>query len=122
MKSAASSLERLFLPRLNSIDGELKALNTSVDSVEKGMDSLRNELKAEIRSVATVQDVKIDGVEKSVDSLRNELKAEIRSVATAQGAKIDNVLLKVEEIHKELDMDRRMTIVEAKLKEFEKRS
>ena len=93
MKSAASSLERLFLPRLNSIDGELKALNTSVDSVEKGM-----------------------------DSLRNELKAEIRSVATAQGAKIDNVLLKVEEIHKELDMDRRMTIVEAKLKEFEKRS
>jgi hypothetical protein len=55
VKDAAGSVERFFLPRLNSIDGELKAINTRVDSVEKGMDSLRNELKAEIRAVATSQ-------------------------------------------------------------------
>jgi hypothetical protein len=100
LKAAAGSFERILLPRLNSIDGELKAINTRIDS----------------------GNTRADSVEKSVDSLRNELKAEIRSVATAQGAKIDNVLLKVEQLHKELDMDRRMTIVEAKLKEFEKRS
>jgi hypothetical protein len=57
-----------------------------------------------------------------MDSLRNELNAEIKAVATAQGAKIDSVLVKVDQIDKKLDIDRRMTIIEVRMKELEKRS
>jgi DNA-binding FrmR family transcriptional regulator len=107
LKAAAGSFEGMLLPRLNSIDGELKAINTRIDAVNGRIDGVHQ---------------RIDGVEKSVDSLRNELKAEISMVATAQGAKIDSVLLKVDQIDQKLDIDRRMTIMEAKMKELEKRN
>jgi hypothetical protein len=47
----------------------------------------------------------------SIESMRNELRAEIKAVDT-----------KVGEIDKKLDIDRRMLIMEAKMKELEKRS
>jgi DNA-binding FrmR family transcriptional regulator len=118
LKAAAGSFERMLLPRLNSIDGELKAINTRIDAVHGSIDGGLKAINTRIDGVHG----RIDGVEKSVDSLRNELKAEIRMVATAQDAKIDNVLLKVDQIDKKLDIDRRMTVMEAKMKELEKRS
>jgi|SRR5580692_6929013 vacuolar-type H+-ATPase subunit I/STV1 len=96
VKSAAGSLERLFLPRLNSIDGELKAINTRIDAVHG----------------------RIDGVEKSIsesdkrtESFRSEFRAELK----VMNSKLDH-------IDQKLDIDRRMSIIEAKMKEFEKRS
>ena len=74
LKAAAGSFERLMLPRLNSIDGELKALNIK-------MDSLKTELRAEIKVVDT----------------------------------------KVDALDKKLDTDRRMMILEAKVKELERK-
>jgi hypothetical protein len=99
LKAAAGSFERFMLPRLNSIDGELKAINTRIDS----------------------GNTRTDGVEKSINSLRSEPKAEIRAAATSQDAKIVALHVKVDQLHKDLDMDRRMTIMEAKLRELEKR-
>jgi hypothetical protein len=34
VKEAAGAVERILLPRLNSIDGELKSINTRIDSIE----------------------------------------------------------------------------------------
>jgi vacuolar-type H+-ATPase subunit I/STV1 len=96
VKSAAGSLERLFLPRLNSIDGELKAINTRIDAVHG----------------------RIDGVEKSIsesdkraESFRSEFRAELK----VMNSKLDH-------IDQKLDIDRRVAIIEAKMKELEKRS
>ena len=96
VKSAASSLERLFLPRLNSIDGELKAINTRIDAVHG----------------------RIDGVEKSIgesdkrtESFRSEFRAELKTMSS-----------KLDHIDQKLDIDRRVTIIEAKMKELENRS
>jgi hypothetical protein len=93
VKAAAGSFERLMLPRLNSIDGDLKAINTRIDSVEK-----------------------------SQDSLKNEIRAEVKGGFASQDAKIEKLVLKLEEMDKKLDIDRRMTIIEAKVKELERKN
>jgi tetrahydromethanopterin S-methyltransferase subunit G len=43
-------MERLLLPKLNESTGEIKALHTRLDSVEKEIASLRSETKTEIAS------------------------------------------------------------------------
>jgi septal ring factor EnvC (AmiA/AmiB activator) len=92
VKASAGSFERLMLPRLNSIDGDLKAINTRIDSVER-----------------------------SQDSLKNEIRAEVKAGFASQDAKVEKLVLKLEEMDKKLDIDRRMTIIEAKVKELEKK-
>ena len=54
MEKIPGWLERLLMPKLNEISGEIKAL------------------KAKIESVDSKVDVRIDGVEKEVASLRSE--------------------------------------------------
>jgi hypothetical protein len=89
LKAAAGSLERILLPRLNSIDGELKAINTRMDGMDKS----------------------ITESDKRAESFRSEFRAELKTVH----AKLDH-------IDSKLDIDRRMTIIETKMKEFEKES
>jgi hypothetical protein len=48
-KEAAGTVERILLPRLNSIDGELKSINTRIDS---STGELRSEIKAVDRRVS----------------------------------------------------------------------
>ena len=77
-------MERLLLPRLNSIDGDIKEMNARVDGGFKEINVKIDALKAVLRS------------EKVVDT-------------------------RVEALDKKLDTDRRMAILEAKVKELEKR-
>jgi hypothetical protein len=100
LKAAAGSFERLMLPRLNSIDGELKAINTRIDG--------------ELKAINT----RIDSVEKSIaesdkraESFRSEFRAELKTMQT-----------KLDHIDSKLDIDRRMMLIEAKMKDLEKRS
>jgi vacuolar-type H+-ATPase subunit I/STV1 len=115
LKAAAGSFERLMLPRLNSIDGELKAMNAKIDSVEESLgariDGFEKSLGTRIDSVEESLGARIDGFEKSVDSFRNEMRAELKVV---------NV--KVDQIDQKLDIDKRMLIMEAELKELKKKA
>jgi hypothetical protein len=43
MEKIPTWIERLLLPKLNEITGEIKALHTRIDSVEKEITSLRSE-------------------------------------------------------------------------------
>jgi hypothetical protein len=92
VEAATGSFERLMLPRLNSIDGNLKAINTRIDSVERSQDSLKNEIRAEVKAGFAPQD-----------------------------AKIEKLVRKLEEMDKKLDIDARMTIIEAKVKGLERK-
>ena len=100
LKTAAGSFERLMLPRLNSIDGELKAMNTRIDAVNGRIDD-------SVRGLAA----RIDESDKRAESFRSEFRAELNAVQT-----------KLEAIDQKLDVDRRMTTLEAKLKDLEKRN
>jgi hypothetical protein len=96
LKAAAGSSERLMLPRLNSIDGELKAINTRIDATNST----------------------IDGVEKSVSPSKSELRTEIRAMDTKVSAMDKRLTFKLDKTDRNLDIDRMMTILEAKLKEL----
>jgi hypothetical protein len=73
-------VERILLPRLNSIDGELRSINTRIDEMDKRisirfdsastkMDELNKRLSAEIRGPS---EKKIDLV-KDVEKLKVEV-------------------------------------------------
>jgi len=69
MDKIPSWIEKLLLPKLNEIIGEIKAIHTRIYAVEKEIVSLRNEMVAKFE----VADVKIE-------SLRKETKIEIASM------------------------------------------
>jgi predicted nucleic acid-binding Zn-ribbon protein len=72
-----------------------------------------NGIDGELKAISSRMDAlqgRIERVEKSVDSLRSELYA-----------RIDNALLKVDQMNEMLGFERRMTILEAEIKELEKR-
>jgi hypothetical protein len=75
VKSAAGSLERLFLPRLNSIDGELKAINIrmggferSISESDKRTESFRSEFRAELKTMNS----KLDHIYQKLDIDRSD--------------------------------------------------
>jgi tetrahydromethanopterin S-methyltransferase subunit G len=111
LKSAAASFERMMLPRLNSIDGELKAINTRLDG----------ELKA-INTRLDGVNSRIDGVEKSAGENHKNLITIIDSFKSEMRAELKAVNAKVDQIDEKLDVDRRMTIMEAELKELKKKA
>jgi len=68
VKEAVGSVERLLLPRLNSIDGELKSITTRIDSVHTRVDEMdkrngiqfdgiRNQVRGLSEKVNLIKDV-----------------------------------------------------------------
>ncbi len=110
-------LERVLLPSLNEIRGEIKAVNTRIDSLDEKMDikitaldekidSLRNETKTEISSL----NIKISSVDERITSLRNETKSEF----TGLNYRLDSIENRIPVIEK-------ITALEIKIAELEKR-
>ena len=83
----------LLLPEIMEMKGKLKALNVKIDAASAKIDATREELLSK------------------VDSLRNELIADIGKVDSS-----------VKDLDKRLDMDQRLAVLEAKQREFEKKS
>jgi hypothetical protein len=50
LKSAAGAFERLVLPELNSIKGEIKALHVETASNNRSQESMKSELLAVMRA------------------------------------------------------------------------
>jgi hypothetical protein len=65
----ASWIERLLMPKLNEISGEIKALNTKIDSI-------RSETKTEIGALRKEMLSKFEATGIKITSLRNERKRE----------------------------------------------
>jgi len=75
MREAVGSVERILLPRLNSIDGELKSINTRIDSVHTRIDEMdkRNDIRLEaIRNEIRTVSEKVDFI-KDVERLKVEV-------------------------------------------------
>jgi hypothetical protein len=84
VKEAAGSVERLLLPTLNSIQGDIKSINTKIDekdrrdqiqfdSVRSDITSLKNELRTEISAVRT----EVKGISDKIDLVREVEKLKI---------------------------------------------
>jgi uncharacterized protein YicC (UPF0701 family) len=79
VKEAAGAVERILLPRLNSIDGELKSINTRIDSVHKGVDEMDKRLTTKIDEMDKRLTTKIDEMDKrnviQFESIRNGVRS-----------------------------------------------
>ena len=78
VKQAASAVERILLPRLNSIDGELKSMNTRIDEMDKRMS------------------IRFDGASNKMDELDKRVMVEIRGLSEKIDLVKDVEKLKVE--------------------------
>jgi len=58
-----SWIQRFLLPELESIKGELKAINTRIEELDKRVESLRNEMIARFEAVNS----RIDSLDKRLD-------------------------------------------------------
>ncbi|RLI19340.1 hypothetical protein DRO54_08625 [Candidatus Bathyarchaeota archaeon] len=83
-------IERLLLPRLSAIEGELKAINTRIDALKTSMEELDKRLTTRI------------------EELEKRMTTELRAI----NARIDS-------LEKRLDVAERLAVIEAKLKEHD---
>ena len=68
-----SWIERLLLPRLSEISGEIKALNAKVESLEKVIGSLRNEMFTKFDSLEKTMNARFEAVNTRIDSLEKRI-------------------------------------------------
>jgi archaellum component FlaC len=123
-----SWIEHLLLPKLSTIEGELKAINTRIDSVEDRVGSLRNEmlskfeatdnkidsLRNEMLSKFEGVDIKITSLDERIISLRNETKIELTSLRTEMSVRLDS-------LEKRIPVIEEITALKLKIADIEKR-
>ena len=110
MEKIPGWIERMLLPKLNEISGEIKALEAKIESVDNKVDvridSLRKEMLSKFESV----DVKLESAEGKVESLRNEIIS-----------KFDAVDFRFDSLEAKLPVMEKMAEFEVRLAEIEKK-
>ena len=96
MDKIPSWIEKLLLPKLNEITGEIKAIHTRIDAVEKEIVSLRNEMVAKFE----VADVKIEiaSMRNETVSLRNEMITKFEAVDSNVASLRNEMITKFEAV------------------------
>ncbi len=80
VEKVPSWIERLLLPKLSEISGNIKALDAKIDSTNERIDSLRNETKIEIGSLRNETKTEITSVRKEIEGLRIEMNVKFDSL------------------------------------------
>lgn len=93
-------IERLLLPKLNEISGEIKALHGRIDGVEKEVAGLRREMMTKFEAV----DVKFE-------SLRNEMISRFEAV----DSRFDSLEARLPVMEKMAEFEIRLAELERKL-------
>ncbi len=111
MEKIPGWIERMLLPKLNEISGEIKALEAKIESVDNKVDvridSLRKEMLSKFESV----DVKLESAGGKVESLRNE----IISKFDALDFRFDSLEAKLPVMEKMAEFEVRLAEIEKKL-------
>ncbi len=110
-KVAQGGIKAWLLPEINDIKvqladmrGDVKSLTARVDATNERIDSLRNELKSDI-----------SGVSSKVDEMDKRLSSEIREMDKRLTSEIQGV-------KDSINIIQRVAVLEAKQREFEKKS
>ncbi len=93
-------IKQVLMPELNEIKGELKAINTRINSLESTMD------------------IKITALDGKIDSLRNETKAEIEGLRKEMLSKFEKVDIKIDSLRTEMNV--RLDSIEKRIPVIEK--
>jgi tetrahydromethanopterin S-methyltransferase subunit G len=86
-------LERVLLPRLSEMAGDIKAINARIDGLDNKIDAVDAKLSAKIDAVDARLAARIDGAEEKLST-------------------------KIDELDKRLDIVQRLAVLEAKMGEL----
>ena len=100
--------------KTKQITGEIKAIHTRIDAVEKGIVSLRSETKTEIASLRTEMLVKFESADDKVESFRKETKTEIASLRNEMLSRFDSLEARLPAMEKMAEFEVRLLEVEKK--------
>lgn len=96
-------IKQVLMPELNEIKGELKAINTRIDSLESKMDIKITALDGKIEGLRKEMLSKFENVDIKIDSLRTEMNVRLDS------------------IEKRIPVIEKITALEIKIADIEKR-
>jgi len=111
MEKIPAWIERLLMPKLNEISGEIKALHTRIDSVEKEVAGLRREMMTKFESMRNEMLAKFEAVDVKFESLRNEMLSKFEAV----DSKFDSLEARIPVMEKMAEFEVRLAELERKL-------
>ncbi|MDJ0269279.1 MAG: hypothetical protein NXY59_01785 [Aigarchaeota archaeon] len=113
-----SWIERLLLPKLSEIAGELKAVNTRIDSVERRIDSVEKRLESFETRIGSLE-LRVGSVEKHVERLENQLNTLHKTMDDRLTSLRGEMLAKFEMLNTRLQVTEHIATLEAKIREIE---
>ncbi len=103
-------LERILLPQISELKGEVKATNARMDGEFKAVHSEFKRL-----------DQRIDGVEQRIDGVGQKIDGLDQSIGQRIEGVDQRLSQKIEGLEKRMDVVQRLTVVEGKVRELESR-
>jgi tetrahydromethanopterin S-methyltransferase subunit G len=111
MEKIPAWIERMLLPKLNEITGEIKAIHTRIDAVEKEVASLRSEMMTKFEAT-DAKIVSLDAkVDVKVESLRNEMISRFEAV----DSRFDSLEARIPVMEKMAELEVRLAELEKKV-------
>ncbi|RLG29983.1 hypothetical protein DRN97_11115 [Methanosarcinales archaeon] len=114
-------IERLLLPKLNEITGEIKAIHTRIDSVERDIASLDNKVDVRIDSLRKEMLAKFESVDAKVTALDNKVDVKFESLRNEMISKFDAVDFRFDSLEARIPVMEKMAEFEVRLAELEKK-
>jgi uncharacterized protein YicC (UPF0701 family) len=139
VREAAGAVERILLPRLNSIDGDLKSIhteigavntrvdemdkriNTKFDSIEGQIQSVRNEVRTEITALKNEISSAKNQLQTEIGSMKNELRTEIGSVQSELRSGFGAVHAELHRLADKVDLVKEMEKLKLDVAELKRR-
>ncbi len=122
-----SWIERLLLPKLSEIAGELKAINARIESVEHHLESVEKRIDSVERRVDSIErrfegfETRLASIEKHTERLENQLNTLHKTVDDRLTSLRGEMLAKFEILNTRLQVTERIATLEAKVREIESR-
>lgn len=101
-----SWIERLLMPQLSEIKGELKAINVRIDSTNERIGNLESNMNTKFEGM----DIKISSLDERIASLRNETKSEFTGLH-----------YRLDSLEKRIPVIEKITALELKIADLEKK-
>ena len=111
-----SWIEKLLLPKLSEITGEIKAINARIDSLEKRVNSLEKTFDERFASLRNEMLTRFEAVDKKIESLRNEMNS-LRNEMLARFEIVNN---KFDSLEKTIPMIEKLKELEIRIARLEK--
>ena len=98
-EKVVSAINRALLPQLQELKGELKAINSRLDSYDTKIEDFRNEFRSELKRIDDTSDTNFKRLEEKMDSNFKRLDE------------------KINELSIQLETQRKLSVLEAKVAE-----